>query len=216
MDIQYVHFNDSIEINGAQEIPDLAPRSLEIVGRDFLHAIEVYINEVKSPSFVIASKNRIIAQVPSSEGNSTIRNITVLSSEFTATFRSRLKLIIGENNQSVTGLRAMMQTFLKLLFTSTGSDAFVPRIGGSALRNIGKNYNIGQSSSIVADFSIAVRRTAEQIRALQSQQPKLPDDEKLLSANVLNSHYEAALSALVARVELISQSGVRAIANLEL
>jgi hypothetical protein len=216
MDLQFIQFQDALPITWAGEIPDLVPRSLEISGIDFRNTIEVLINEVTSPSFVVASKNKILAEVPNSEKKALIRNVSVLSADFTATVQSRIRFRFGQDPKKVTGLRAMMQTFLKVLFTTAGTDAFSTRMGGSGLKNIGRTFDVGNSSTIVADFAIAVRRTEQQVKALQSKQPRLPDDEKLASAKMLNAKFDVSLTALLARVELIAQSGKLAYANLEL
>jgi hypothetical protein len=203
-------------VTAAREVPDMSPRSLEISGPDFRSAIEVLINEENSPSFVIASKNIILAQVPDSQKKAVVRNISVLSAEFTATYQSRIQFRLGRDPKKATGLKAMMQMFLKILLATPGADAFATKIGGGALKNIGKNFAVGEMQTIISDFAIAVRRTEGQIKALQSQQSRLPDDERLLAANILNAKFDIQLSALIARVELIAQSGTRAIASLEL
>jgi hypothetical protein len=215
-DLQVIQFNDALQLNGAREIPDLLPRSLEITGPDLRKTVEVLINEEESPSFVVATRFKIIAQVPTSQTKSNIRNISVLSSEFTATFQSRIRFLIGENPVMATGLKAMMQTFLKVLLTTSGTDSFKPSIGGNALKNVGQTFDLSKTSNLISDFTIAVSRTAEQIRSLQAHQPRLSDDERLLQANLLNVRFEPAITTLVARVELIAQSGLRAITNLEL
>jgi len=215
-DLQYFQFSDALELTGARELPGFLPRTLELHGPSFSTAVEVYINESKSPSFVISSSRVILAQVPDAVVDQPVRNISILSSEFTATIRSQIRFRIGVNPAKVSGLKAMMQTFLKLLFTTPGTDAFVKRLGGAALRNVGRNFDLGQSSDLVADFSVAVSRSESQMRALQGYQPRLPDDERLLSAKLLNVRFDPATTALIARVELISQSGIRAITNLEL
>jgi hypothetical protein len=216
MDLQFIQFQDALPITGVDEIPDLFPRSLEISGIDFRNAVEVLINESTSPSFVIASTNRILAEVPDPDKSASIRNVSILSADFTATVQSRIRFRFGQDPKKVTGLKAMMQVFLKILFTSTGTDAFAPQLGGSGLRNIGRSFDIGQGSTIVSDFAIAVRRTEQQVKALQSKQPRLPDDEKLAAARLLNAKFDVRLTALLARVELIAQSGKLAYANLEL
>jgi hypothetical protein len=216
MDLQFVQFQDALKLTGAREVPDLDPRTLQITGPDFRSAVEVIINEVPSPSFVVASKQHILAQVPPTQVKNTIRVVTVLSANFTASFQSKIRFRLGPNSTTATGLKAMMQTFLKVLLTTVGSDAFAKNQGGSALKNVGKNFDLGQSSSLVSDFAIAVRRTEQQIRSFQSYQPRLADDERLLSANLLNAKFDVNTLTLIARVELISQSGIRAIANLEL
>ena len=216
MDLQFFQFSDALELTGARELPGFLPRTLELHGVDFRSAVEVYINESKSPSFVISSSKVLLAQVPDAVESQPVHSISVLSSEFTATIRSQIRFRIGVNAGKVSGLKSMMQTFLKLLFTTPGTDAFVKRLGGAALRNIGKNFDLGQSSDMVSDFSVAVSQAESQMRALQGYQPRLADDERLLSAKLLNVRFDPATTALIARLELISQSGVRAITNLEL
>ena len=216
MDLQFIQFNDALRMTGAKEIPDFVPRTLEITGVDMRNATEVLINEITSPSFVVASKHVIFAEVPEEATRDVIRSVSVLSADFTATIQSRIRFRLGTDPQKATGLKAMMQTFLKILFTTSGTDAFAKKIGGNGLRNIGRNFDLGQSSTIVADFTIAIRNTEAQMRALQSRQPRLADDERLLSANLLNAKFDASITTLIARVELFAQSGKMAIANLEL
>lgn len=216
MDVQFIQFQDALSLTGASEVPGLLPRTLQLDGPDFRSAVEVFINDEESPSFVVASKTRILAQVPDSQTKSVIRSVSVLSNEFTATIRSTIRFLIGDEPKAVTGLRAMMQQFLKILFTTPGTDAFAKKVGGAGLKNIGKNFDPGSTSSLTSDFAIAVRRAEQQMRALQSRQSRLPDDEKLLSAELLHVKFDVQSLSLIARIELISQSGIRAITNLEL
>jgi len=216
VDLQYAQFSDSLSLSGALEIPGLLPRTLELTGPDFRSAIMVEINDEESPSFVVASKTSILAQVPTSQLKARIRSISILSSEFTATIKSNIRFRIGNDPRGVTGLRVMMQTFLKMLFTTVGTDAFQQSLGGSALKNIGQNFAVDQTRNMLSEFAIAVSRTEQQLRVLQSRQTRIADDEKLLSANLLSLRFDANASALIARVELISQAGTLAITNLEL
>jgi hypothetical protein len=216
MDLQVIQFSDALQVTGSREIPDLTPRSLELTGPDFRSALEVQLNEVKAPNFVIAAKTRLLVEVPEGQRKSIITSIVVLSSEFTATFRSKIRFRIGDDPKAATGLKSLIQTFLKVLFTTTGSDAFAKRIGGSALKTLGASFDTMETSNIVSEFSIAVNRTVEQVRSLQSYQPRLADDERLMSAELLHIRLDPATTALVARISLVPQSGERAIVNLEL
>lgn len=216
MDLQFVLFQDALRITGVREVPLIEPRSLQILGKEFYHAVEVQINETKSPSYVIANGGTIIAQVPNGQTKSNIRSVSVLSSDFTASFRSKITFRIGDDPTLTFGLKALMQSFLKLLLTTPGTDSFVQRVGGNGLKNLGGVFDSSQSASIVTDFTIAVSRTTSQIRAMQARQSRLDSDERLLSANVLHVRFEPSTTSLVARVELIPQSGKRAVVNLEL
>jgi hypothetical protein len=216
MDIQFLQFSDVLDVSQAEEIPDLVPRTIRIIGLDLNKAVEVQINEESSPSFVVVNSNTIVAQVPSGQLYNTIKEISVISSEFTATFRSQLSFQFGKDPKKISGLKVMMQTFLKVLFTTPGIDSFNKSLGGGALNIVGDSISDDANQGLVANFAIAVSRTVEQIRALQARQLKLLDDERLLSAEVLGLRYDPVTTTLVARIELIAQSGLRAISNLEL
>lgn len=216
MDFQCFFFGDVLNITGAEEIPDLIPRSLNIHGRDFDHAVRVLINDIDSPSWVIASRSQIVAQVPTTIENSNITGLEVLSSDFTATQKSKLIFELGRQTQKASGLKAMMQTFIKILFTTPGTDSFAKRIGGGALESLGKSFDKNNTQNLVSEFSIAIRRAEMQMMALQSHQPRMAGDERLAAANILGVRLDPVSTTLLARVELIAQSGKMAIANLEL
>jgi hypothetical protein len=216
MDIQFVLLQDALQLLGTREVPDLVPRSVEVVGKDFHYAVEVFINDVKSPSFVVTSSRTLIAQVPLEYATAEIRSISVLSSNFTATFKSKVSFKFGDDPSGATGIKFLMQNFLKVLLTTPGTDSFSKTVGGNALKSVGNTFDKASASAIVSDFTIAVNRTAQQIRSVQARQGGLTEDERLLSASMLHVRFDPATSTLVARVELIPASGKRAIANLEL
>jgi len=216
MDLQCFYFSDVLGITGVEDVPDISPRSLNIFGTDFRSATRVLLDDQDSPSWIMAGKTQIIAQVPDTLVDALITSVQVLSSDFTATVRSKLIFELGNDPRKITGLKAMMQTFLKILFTTPGTDAFAKKIGGGALQGLGKNFSAGSSQNLVSDFSISVRRAETQMIALQSRQLRLPDDEKLAAANVLGVTMDVANTSLLARVELIAQSGKMAITALEL
>jgi hypothetical protein len=216
LDLQFIQFNDALPLSGVIEVVGMVPRTLEVSGPDMRSAIEVYINDQRSPSFIVTDSKTLLVQVPAGVEDTTITDISVLSSEFTATIRSQVRFRFSTEPKKCTGLRAMMQQFLRLLFTTPGNDAFYPSVGGAALKNIGRSVDLTMTSDITSDFAISVSRVATQMVALQSQQTRLTGDERLLAANLLNVRFDPNTTALIARVELISESGLRAITNLEL
>ena len=215
-DLQCFYFSDVLNIMGVEDIPGISPRSVNIFGSDFRSATRVLLDDQDSPSWIVAGKQQIVAQVPTSLVDAVISSVQVLSSDFTATIRSKLIFELGNNPHKITGLKAMMQTFLRILFTTPGTDAFSKKSGGGALQGLGKNFDASSSQNLVSDFSIAVRRAEVQMIALQSRQIRLPDDEKLAAANVLGVTMDVASTSLLARVELLAQSGKMAITALEL
>lgn len=216
MDIQYIHFNDLLSLSSVDEVPNYTPRALSITGADFSTAVEVLINDETSPSFIIASPNVIIAQVPADQVSQGIRSVSVVSSEFRLTRESLVSFRLGKDSKKATGLILMLQEFTKLFLTSPYYDAFSPGLGGGAQEALGTNADSAVGANIITTITRAVNVTAEQLRALQARQSRLSDDERLLAANLLSCQYNVDVTGLDVRVELIAQSGKTAIASLGL
>lgn len=216
MDIQVTYLRDVLRITKVTNIPNMDPRTIDVRGPDFRSVLRVEINEEESPSFVVLNKRRMIVQVPDSQQESVIRTITALSNTFTATESSLVRFEFTKNPRKLGGLQKMMQTFLLYLLRTPGTDAWYPNSGGGIQRLVGGNFGRSNVGSITADFTLSVSRVRSQIVSLQSSNIRLDPDEKLAAANVLSAVYNKQLTGLVARVELISQSGNRAIASLEL
>ena len=215
MDLQFIQFNDAVDLSGVAIIPNFMPPSVQITGPDLSSVIEVQINGSKTPSFVVASGTKIIAQIPASAVGQVINDVVAISSDFTASLRSLISFEIGDNPGKVSGLKALIQMWLKALLTTPGFDSFAKNLGGGAQQYIGGSYAASMNSSVSASFAIAIQQTTNQVLALQAKQTRLPDDERLLTTEMLGLRYDPNLPGLLVRVALYTQSGKRAIVNLE-
>lgn len=213
VDFQVVFPQQVIPLNAVRILPGVNPRSVDVIGKDFRSIDEVLINELVSPDVVVVSKTRLLAQVPAALANQALTSITVISNQLTVTSKSLIKFRIGRTPSKVSGILRLMQVFLKILFTTTGTDIFSPRVGGNALKDIGLTFGKNQGGSIVSDFVISVDNTQRQIQAIQARDPSIPRDERLLTARVTQAGYNRAEAALIVSVELTSQAGRAATAN---
>ena len=213
VDFQVVFPQTVVPLNSVRNLPGMSPRALDVVGQDFRSVDEVLINDLPSPDVVIVSKTRLLAQVPVQLVNATLTSVTVVSRQLTLSSRSLIKFRIGTTPSKVSGILRLVQVFLKILLTTTGTDIFAPRIGGNALRDIGLTFGKDQGGNVVSDFIVAVATTARQITAIQARDPSIPRDERLLAAKVLSANFNRAEAALVVSVELTSQAGRSATAN---
>ena len=215
-DIQIVFPVDVIPLTQIQFVPGVYPRTLDVIGADFRTVNEVLVNGVTSPSVVVLGPQRLLAQVPTNIINDQITSIQVTSNRLTMTEKSLLNFELGIRSQKVNGLLRLVQFFLKVLFTSQGQDIFSQNLGGNGLKNLGRNFSKQEGAGIVADFYVAVSNTSKQIIDLQSRNPRLPREEKLLSAQVVAANFNMNELALIVSVELLSQTGQPALANLML
>ena len=73
-----------------------------------------------------------------------------------------------------------------------------------------------EGNDIINDFVIAVDTTSRQIIAIQGRESALPRDERLLGARVLSATFDKTLGGLDAAVQITSQAGREAVANVGL
>src|SRR5258708_5639767 len=133
VDFQVVFPQQIVPLNSIQEIQGMTPRTVNIVGQDFRSVDEVIINDVVSPDVVVLSKRRLLAQVPAQVGLNAVTTVKVVSNQLNITSKSLLAFRISPTSSKVSGILRLVQVFLKVLFTSPGTDIFAPRIGASAL-----------------------------------------------------------------------------------
>lgn len=216
VDFQVVFPQELIQLTQVRIASGLSLKTLDIIGADFSSVDEVLINGIPSPDVIIMSNKRLLAQVPDQVLGDQLTSINVTSRKLTITKQSKIQFKVAKTPTKVSGILRLVQLFLKILFTTPGTDIFSPRTGGGGLRSIGKTFGADEGSSIISDFIVAVDQTRRQIISIQGRDPRIPRDERLMSAKVLKAVYNKAESALIVSVELISQAGNAATANVEL
>lgn len=216
VDFQVCVPQEVIKLSQIRDVPGLPVRTLDILGEDFRSVDQVLINDVESPEVVVLSRGRLLAQVPDVMSAVNVTSVSVLSSQLTITARSFLRFRISPTPSKVSGILRLCQVFLKLLFTTPGTDIFSKRVGGGALRTLGHNFGKDQGGDIVSSFIISVDNTARQLIQIQGRNSSIPPDERLLSASVFQAGFNKSETALVAGVEILSQAGKAARPRMEL
>ncbi len=220
LDFQVVFPQESIRLNQIRLSPRSPlgiPRSLTVFGADFRSVDQVLINDIPSPDVIIVSRTQLIAQLPDIlQSVPNIVTVSVLSRNLTITSRSLIRFRISDTPGRVRGILYLVQLFLKVLLTTPGTDIFNRRTGGGALINVGETFGVDEGADIISDFVISVDTTARQIISTQGRNPRIARDERLLSARVLQAGFNRELGGIIAAVELTSQAGRAALANLEL
>lgn len=216
MDLQVTYLRDIVNVISVTNVVGSSPRMLDVRGPDFRSVVKVETNEIEAPSYVIMSKTRLLVQVPDSMQNDLITSVNVLSSRLTASERSQVYFELTNNPQKLDGIQKLVQTFLLYLMRTPGTDAWNPGTGGGVQRLVGSYFSKNATGGITAAFTLAVSRVRSQVISIQARNPRLSTDEKLAAANVLSAIFSAVQTALLARVELISQSGKRAIVGVNI
>jgi hypothetical protein len=215
-DLQVATPQEVIPLTALSNVPGFSPRTLDIRGQDFSSIDQVLINDLPSPDVIVMSRTRLLAQVPNILSQTTVTSVTVLSNRLFITDKSLIQFIILPTPGKVSGILRLVQIFLKILFTTPGRDIFAPRIGGAGLRNVGQSFDNSEGGGVVSDLIVSCNTTQRQILAIQSKDPSLPRDERLLAAKVTSAAYNKTETALVATIEITSQTGQSAAASLML
>lgn len=215
VDFQIAFPQETVKVSLVRPVPGLAVRTLEITGEDFRSVDEVLMNEVPSPSFVVLTKNRLVAEVPDPLKSSTISSISVLSKRLTITPRSYMRFRIGRVPSKTRGILRLLQVYLRLLFQTPGTDIFAPNLGGGALVHIGQSVSVENGTDLVGDFIVSVDNTTRQIIQIQARNQSIPPDERLLTAKVIAAGFNKNETAILASIEVVSQAGRSAVARLE-
>jgi len=214
--IQVISIQDVLPITAINNIPGMIPRTVDIRGVDFYSVQDVLLNDQPSPSVVVMSSTQIYAQVPGGEVSNIIKSVSVLSNMFTATDASRINFSFTSTPQKAKGLQLLAQTYLLVLLTSPGSDAWNPSKGGGVQEIVGGAMAKQGAGSAVARFATAANSARSQTIALQARNFQLTDDERLAGAELLSSHFDLQSLGLLVRLRLTARSGRGVVANLEL
>ena len=212
VDLQIVFPQESIRINAVSGVPG-STTVIDVLGDDFSSVDSVLVNDIEAPSYYVVSRTRMFVTLPSLVPAGTVQSVAVTSSRLTITNQSLMKFRISRVPSKVSGILRLVQLFTKVLFTTPGSDIFNRRMGGGGMRSIGRNFSKAESGGIISDFVVSVDNTTRQIVTIQGRQPQLPADERLLAARVTTARFSSQEAALVVAVEVTSQAGRAALAN---
>lgn len=202
-----------MKLTGVSRVPGSSPPAISVLGDDFSSVDEVIVNDITAPSYYVTSRNEMFVTLPEAVSADALLDVAVVSRSLVLSRESLMKFRVSRVPSKVNGLLRLLQVFIKVLLTTPGSDIFNPRLGGGALKNIGRTFSKNQTGSIVSDFVVAVDNTTRQITAIQSRQPQLPADERLLSAKITSANFSITESGLLVTVEVTSHTGRAALAN---
>ena len=208
--LQVIRLLDVADVNEIFDAEGVVPRTLVIRGKDFRSVETVLLHGFTAPQIVVLNETTILAQVPPVLVNTPIYDVTVLSSNFTLTERSLIELGIGTKVKKVSGILRLLQTFVRLLLRTPGTNIFHPSTGGGIAAVIGQNMTGAES----ADVAVGIRRVAEDIIARQSQVREIPPAERLLAAELTGFTPDPQTGSLYATVLITNHSGQGAAATI--
>lgn len=205
-----------IKLTDITILTNTSPTVISVLGEDFRDVGSVRVNGIDAPTYYVANVNQLYVTIPTGISSVEVTSVEVISKQFNITRQSLLRFQIGRVPNKTSGILRLVQKFVKVLFTTPGSDIFNPKLGGGALLLLGRNSSNQEVGNLVSRFVVAVDSTTRQLVTIQGRQPQLPPDEKLLSADVSAVAFSQQDSTLTASVNVLSQTGSSALANMVL
>ena len=186
--------------------------SLDIKGRDFLGTNSVLINGYRSPTFVVLSDSRILADVPVRIQKDPLSGILVLKSTQASGDRGSVLSFEAVSEASVVPDSSfLVQKVLKFLFTTRGTDIFSPNSGGGLLSLVGQAESA--TGSLAAYAKLYISQSLDSLIEIQASSPA-PRSQKVQSIEVLSVSYNRQDTSLDIRLAVTSQEGQRVVAGL--
>tara|TARA_Y100000310_G_scaffold290616_1_gene317959 strand:+ start:281 stop:952 length:672 start_codon:yes stop_codon:yes gene_type:complete len=213
-DFQTISIQDALPVTFLDFALDLPIPTLRVRGKDFRNVSEVLVNGVTSPSYIVVSDSSMLVQLPTSEYSMAITSLLALSSRFTATERSILRLRISPLAGRLSGIEKLVQLFVRTVFTTPGSNIFKKEDGGGLRQLIASPVSKYAQSQITGAFAQAVDRTRSQIVEAQSTTSNLTPEEKLLAADLIGVDFDIEQARVSGKVQLTSMAGKSALVGI--
>lgn len=205
MDLYVIQLQDAIPLDGVVNIPatDTEPRKLLLSGRGFDRVIEFDVNNIPIQSgWTQLSATSVELELPEILWKATIVEIFAYSDTVHDKQSSRLVRKIGAGVR-VTGIQAAIQLLMRWLFADPGSDAWYPQGGGGWRRAIGYTDFRGDGQEVMPQLIDGLNRTVAFVQAIQAQDPNIPAEERLASAEVVNTTKTPRGIRLTVKVETV-------------
>jgi uncharacterized protein (UPF0254 family) len=203
MDLRVVKLTDILTITNF-EYTKLSTPSIMIVGPNLSSVDYVSINGIKSPSVIVLNSNKILAQVPESEVGKYL-DVNAYSYNASNTRRnSKIDIGIGSIAGISSGQSYLVQRFIKLLLTESGSNAFNQDEGTDFIK-ISGIYSPRDENMIKGKISNAIRDVE---RFMRDTQDSITDpSSKLISATLLSVKWSEDRQSVSVSVSLLDENG---------
>lgn len=179
---------------------------LRLTGPGLGGASLVTFNDIAALDVIVVAADQIDALMPDFPVGVALRTIEVRSLDFTGRASANLDFTIQLATPAVQGLAKMVQSFLCLLLSTPGSDAFHQEEGGGLGQMLGRGVNPDDRASFVTPIVASVGRVREQMQRSQTA-TRLPLDERLKDAVVQSVQFDRARNAIQIELSLASMAG---------
>jgi len=161
----------------------LDPSVLRVEGEDFTKVVDVWVN-AKKVNYTVLSKRYLLCTIPTLDRS--IETIDVISDSKTVNRQSFFEYLLQPQAKTTSGTFKLVQQFIKVLMTSTGSDVFDPGLGGDLQNWVGSKVIGSNPHALAVKTTLTIQLAAAHFQARQAVIQNLPGSEKLAQCQVVN------------------------------
>lgn len=189
--------------------------ALSVEGVQLHYATQFLIND-RPAEFFILSPQQALVQIPTSIVGKPVTRVLALTDVPALNQPNDVSFGIGASFRFVTGWDATIQLFMKIALTSPGTNRFRLSSGGGLQDVLSFDINEDNKKAIQAAAVESIVRAREEVVALQNQNRRLTNDERLASAEVTSIGVNTDSTSIPIVTVLQSVSGRRAAAGMEI
>jgi len=178
---------------------------------DYSTVVKVIVNDNVIEELALFGKD-LLAYIPEGMDTDEIRYAALISEETRTSSETMLRLGVGPIPMEIEGQDRLVQLFTKVLLQTAGSDIYYPAIGGGLLAVKNRGAVDGDLNVSAAEISNSLKKTEQDVKFLQTGL-RLPAEETLVSATVLNVSAERSTGDINAFVRLQTLAGTNAYFN---
>lgn len=209
-DLRVVLSKAALRITSVAPVRGFLPPAIIILGEKFNTANEVVYNGIEVKEFLIASPHRIVARIPDSQIGKALTDLRVLAPVQVSKTDAIVTFGLSKPIRAVDGMDRLIQEFLLIFYSSPGSDLFDQTAGGGGKKIIGRNGYAADGHGAVAELSLAVDRSKQELMRKQSKNSKIPPSERLLSASLSDVKFDTLTTTLFGTIALRNVLGASA------
>jgi len=211
MDIRIINAIDILPVTNIDLISVL-PFQVELKGAGFMNATSVYINATQlfpkatagsAYGFTIISDNNILIDVPELLWETVIERVVVLGDTQTLTENTKIEFDLTAL-RPVSGISKVLQQFVKILMTTTGTNAFRPSEGGDIAHLAGANMDSSGVQGIVSRIQLGIKKCTRDLRNSQ-RYLNIPGEERILGVYPIDISYDSATASVDVKMEFQTQ-----------
>jgi len=169
------------------------------------------VNGHKTTDFAIQG-NSLLIYPPENVATSDVKSLVVVAESSSVNNQTLMRLGFGYSVREVSGVDRLVQLFVFMLLKTPGTYIMGAGRGGGVLGIMSRGAG-GQPQTLVPDVVAAIRKTEQDIKAMQSGL-SLPADELLLATDIISTQVRAADGSVVVFVELVTLNGSRRAFNI--